>query len=125
MTDLARGHQAEQRPGGLRRGAGSLLITAIVELVARGVLAPAAIGILDLREPSDRLAEFRRGVIDASGVEGAQDRPGAIDVVHAPAAVPTALLELGAAQIVDSTRHRRAIRLADLRQHRDTAGGDV
>ena len=66
-------------------------------------------------------------MIDAGGVERAQHRPGAVDVVHAPAAVPAALGKLGAAQIVDAARHRRAAcrRLAELRQHRQAARGDV
>ena len=66
-------------------------------------------------------------MIDAGGIERAQHRPGAVDVVHAPAAVPAAVGELRAAQIVDAARHRRAARgrLAELRQHRQAARGDV
>src|SRR5712692_2341768 len=40
MIDLARRHQAKQRPGGLRGRAGRRLVAAVIELVARAVLAP-------------------------------------------------------------------------------------
>src|SRR5262249_42563177 len=47
IADLTAGHQAEQRPGGLRRGARRRLVPAVVELVARTVFAPAPVRILD------------------------------------------------------------------------------
>src|SRR5215831_6952315 len=60
---------------------------------------------------------------DASGIEGAQDRPGAVDVIHAPAAIPASLFHLRAAQIVDRARKRHTLRaaLVDLRKHRTPA----
>ena len=39
----------------------------------------------------DRLAHHRIVAVDAGGVERAQHRPGPVDVVHAPAAVPASL----------------------------------
>src|SRR5215813_11669369 len=66
MVDLAGGHQAEQRPGRLRRRARGGFIAAVIELVARPVFAPAAVGILDLGEPRDRLAEFGRALATAA-----------------------------------------------------------
>src|ERR1041384_6665006 len=47
MVHLACRHQPEQGPCGLRRGARRALVAAIIEPVARPVLAPAAIRILD------------------------------------------------------------------------------
>src|SRR5262245_63655156 len=114
MIDFAGGHQAEQRPGGLRRGARRRRVAAIIELVARAVLAPAAVAVLDPGEPSPRLAKLGRGMIDAGDVERAQHRPGAVDVVHAPAAVPAALGVLGAAQVIERAPNRLALPLADL-----------
>src|SRR5262249_6030944 len=58
MVDLPCRHEAEQRPGRLRRRARRSLVAAVIELVARAILAPAAVGILDLDEPSHGLADF-------------------------------------------------------------------
>src|ERR1700741_1430429 len=101
MVDLAGRHQPEEGPCRLRSRTRSVLITAIVELLACSALAPSAVGILDPDEPRDRLAEFGRSLIDAGGIERTQDRPGPVDVVHAPAAVPASLLHLSTAQIID------------------------
>src|SRR5947208_2762600 len=101
MIDLACRHQPEQRPGGLRGGTRRALVAAVVELVAGTVLAPAAVGILNTREPRDRLAQFRRAVLHPGSVERTQHRPGAVDVVHSPAPVPAAFGVLCAPQIVD------------------------
>src|SRR5262249_34701694 len=88
VIDLSRRHQAQKSPGSLRGRARGRLVSAVIKLVARAILAPAAVRVLNLEEPADRLAEFRRGVIDAGHIERAQHRPGAINVIHAPAAVP-------------------------------------
>src|SRR4051812_30723524 len=101
MVDVARRHQAKQRPGRLRGSAGRLLVAAIVELVARTILAPAAIGVLNGHEPAGRLAEFRPLLIEARGTERAQHGPGAVDVVHAPTAEPASIGKLRGAQIID------------------------
>src|SRR4051812_18858489 len=47
VIDLARRHQAQQRPSSLRGRARRALIAAIVELVALAALAPTAVGVLD------------------------------------------------------------------------------
>src|SRR4029077_8384103 len=88
MLHLACRHQTEKRPCGLRGRARRLLVAAIVQLVARSVLAPAAVLILDRSEPLYRPAKHRRLSVHARGVERAQHRPGAVDVIHAPTAVP-------------------------------------
>ena len=105
----------------MRGGAGCTLVAAVIELVARAVLAPASVGILDACQPGNGFAEFGRGMIEVGGIERAKDRPGAINVIHAPAAVPAALRGLRAAQIIKSSRDCRAICLADLREHANAA----
>src|SRR5271165_342051 len=101
MIDLPRRHQSEQSPGRLRRRARRLLIAAVIELVARAILAPAAVRVLYPQEPSDRLAEFGGGVVETDGIERAQDGPGAVDVIHAPAAEPAPIRHLRAAQVFE------------------------
>src|SRR5215467_7907125 len=101
IVRLAGGHKAEQGPRGLRRCAGGRLIAVIVQLVTGAVLAPSPVGILDAGQPVGGFANAIVIMLDTSGVKRAQHRPGAVDVVHAPAAVPAAVLELGVAQIVN------------------------
>src|ERR1039458_4102224 len=117
MTGRARRYQADQRPGGLRGGARSALVTVVGELIAAAILAPAAVGILDGDEPVDRLAHDRRSGVESGDVEAAQHRPRAVDVIHAPAAVPTAVCELGAAKIVECAVQSR-VRFRPLAQLR-------
>src|SRR6188472_1882156 len=104
MSHLARRHQSKQGPCRLRGGGGSPFETLIIESVADGILAPAAIRVLDRQQPVHGLAHRGVLMIDAGGVERAQYRPGTVDVVEAPAAIPGALRELGPAQIVDAIR---------------------
>ncbi len=127
MPDLARCHQSKQGPCRLRGGGGGTLKSPVVEPVAGGILAPAAVLVLDRNQPVHRLADRRVLVVDARGIERAQHRPGAVDVVQPPAAIPRSLRKLGPAQIVDPGRDRLAAMsgLAELGQHRDAAGGDV
>src|SRR5262249_5535218 len=47
MIEPARGDEAEHGPGGLRRRRRRRLVAVVVELVARSILAPAAVRILD------------------------------------------------------------------------------
>src|SRR5437763_9440536 len=101
MIELAGRHEAEQRPGALRGGARCLFVSVVVELIARSVLAPAAVLVLDSHEPIHRFAEFFGSPIDAGGIERTEHRPGAVDVIHSPAAEPAAVFELSAAQITD------------------------
>src|SRR5205807_6763645 len=58
-------------------------------------------------QPLYRPAEYRRIAINARGVEGAQHRPGAVDVVHAPAAVPASFRVLVALKPFNRAPHRR------------------
>ncbi len=127
MVGLAGRHQGDQRPGGLRGGAAGALVAAVFELVARRVLAPAAVGVLDRDQPVDGLADRHGGRVVPGGVQRAQCRPGAVDVIHAPAAVPAAVLLLVGEQVVDGPGERRAglLGLAELGQHRDAARRDV
>ncbi len=58
----------------------------------------------------------------ADRVQRGKHRPGAVDVVGAPAPEPAALRLLLAQQIVDSGLHPRIVHLvAELRQHAESA----
>ena len=67
------------------------------------------------------------GKIDANRVERAQRRPSAVDIIHAPAAVPTAVGLLRRKQIVQPFFHRFARRglVSQLAEHRKAARADV
>src|SRR5512141_644333 len=104
MPDLARRHQTKQGPCRLRGGGGSCLESLIIEPVADGILAPAAIRVLNRQQPVHSLAHRRFLVVDPGGIERAQYRPSPVDVVKAPAAIPRSLRKLGPAQILDAIR---------------------
>src|SRR5271166_5574847 len=94
MICFAGSHQPKQRPRGLRRRTRRLFVTLVIELVARTVLAPAAILILDRDEPIHLAPCIGRCGIDARCVEGAERGPRSVDIIHAPAAEPAAVLLL-------------------------------
>src|SRR5258705_10625403 len=127
MAYLPGSHQSEQGPCGLRGGRGCTLEALIVESITDSILAPAAVLILDRDQPGHGLANRGILVVDLGGVERAQHRPRAVNVVHPPAAIPAPLRKLGPAQIGNARReHLAALRgLAKLGQHRDAAGGNV
>src|SRR5262249_33454474 len=104
VVDLAGGHQTEQRPSCLRGRAWCLLMTRVVRLVAVAIVAPAAIGVLDRGQPRSRALDLRRLRINAGGIEASEHRPGSVDVIHAPSAVPAAVLHLGSLEIGDGGR---------------------
>src|SRR5204862_5951449 len=106
IPDLARCHQTKQGPCRLRSCGGGGFVSAVVEPIAPGILAPTAVVILGREQPRRRLANNGILMIDARGIKGAQGRPGAVNVIQAPAAVPRSLSELGAAQISDPVRQR-------------------
>src|SRR5207244_2315799 len=61
-----------------------------------------------------------------SGGQRRQYRPGAVDVIGAPAAEPAAVRLLLAPQIIEALREARMIgRCAGLGQHSDAAGADI
>ena len=72
--------------------------------VAAAALAPAAIRLLARLQPLDGLAHVGLRHVLAGGVQRAQHRPGAVDVVGAPAAEPGAVGFLLAPQIVERLR---------------------
>src|SRR5262249_54955194 len=73
----------------------------LVVVVALAGLAPAAVAVLVALEPADRALHVFVTGIHADGGEPAQHRPGSVDVVHTPAAVPRSVVALGVAQEVD------------------------
>src|SRR5262245_22623514 len=99
----------------------------VVEPVARPVLTPSPVRVLDRSEPVHRLADFGRRPIHAGNVEGAEYRPGSVDIVNAPATIPTAVRLLGPAQVVEASRDRRArlCGFTELAQHRQAARREV
>src|SRR6185312_7219409 len=84
-------HQPEHRPGGLRRRAvfGDPMRHAGV--VALLVLAPAAIRALPGHQPRRRTPHLRRRRFQSGGVQRRESRPGAVDVIGAPAPEPAAV----------------------------------
>src|SRR6516225_3895910 len=103
--NFASSHQAEQRPRGLSCRARRSLVAPVIEPVACRVFAPAAIGILDRREPVHGLSYHGRLGIYVSRSERTQGRPSAIDVIHTPPTEPTALRPLLAAEKLDRPPH--------------------
>ena len=111
-TALARGVQREQRPRGLRGGAGAAPDPGRV-VVGAAVLAPAAVLVLVGSQPVDRAADAPgrrpgRRRRPARGTAGA----GAVDVVDAPAPEPRAVGLLLVEQPARSRRGAVARRLA-------------
>src|SRR5262245_7624089 len=94
------GEEAEQCPRGLARRrvahAGELVI-----VVALAGLAPAAVLVLVTLEPPHRALDVFVPRVLADGGKAAQHRPGAVDVVHAPAPVPRPVVPLRVANEVD------------------------
>src|SRR5580765_8500206 len=92
--------KAQEGPRGLTRNrlahAGELVV-----VVALAGLAPAPVAILMALEPADRPLDVFVARIHADGGEPAQHRPRAVDVVHAPPAVPRAVVSLSMAQEID------------------------
>ena len=72
---LTSGHEPQDRPGGLRRGAG-LALTAALFPVGGTVFAPATVGVLVLDQPIHRAADVRLFHVFAGGVQGVEHRPG-------------------------------------------------
>src|SRR4030095_10561602 len=72
-------------------------------LVALAGLAPAAIAVLMALEPADRALDVLVARVDADRGEPAEHRPRAVEVVHAPAAVPRTVVALRMAQEIDRT----------------------
>src|SRR6267142_438883 len=98
----------------------------LVGPVGGAVLAPAAIVTLMREQPVDGAADLRLGGIDAGGVEAAERRPCAVDVVGAPAAEPAAFRLLLVAQEGETALHALMVLvIAELRQHAEAARGDV
>src|SRR5262249_9748517 len=125
--NFASSHQAKQRPRGLRCRARRSLMASVIEPVACRVFAPAAIGILDRREPVHGTSYHGRHRIYASRAKRTQDRPSAIDVIYAPPTEPTALRPLLAAEKLDRPSHYRAgLRsLTELGQHGKASSGKI
>src|SRR5262249_2362655 len=127
VMNFASGHQAEQRPCGLRCRARRSLVAPVIEAVACRVFAPATIGILYRRKPVHGPSYHERLGIDASCGERTQGRPSAVDVIYAPPTEPAALRPLLAAEKLDRPPHYRAgLRsLTELGQHGKASSGKI
>src|SRR5262245_51155424 len=104
--DLAGRHQPENGPGRLRSG-GHRGGVALARPVGCASLAPPAIGTLPGDQPVDGPSDPWRLHVLAGGIEGAQGRPGAIDIIGAPAAEPRAVRFLLGLQEIDAASDRR------------------
>src|SRR5262245_27880385 len=121
----AGGEEAEERPRGLARDrfahAGELVV-----LVALAGLAPPAVAVLMALEPAHRALHVLVTRIDADGGQPAQHRPRAVNVVHAPAAVPRPVVSLGVAQEIDRALGGLEVLLvAERAQELEPAAGQV
>ena len=126
MRDLAGRHQRNQGPGSLRGSAVRRLAARPFRPIAFAGFAPAAIGPLVRQQPGDRAADLRRFRIDPDRIERGQHRPGAINVIGAPAAEPAAIRLLLAAQEGEDRRDCRMIgRQTALRQKAEATGADI
>src|SRR5438874_2600921 len=120
-----RREEAEERPGGLARrrfaGAGERVV-----VVALAGLAPAAVLVLVALEPAHRALHVLVPRVLADGGQAAQHRPGAVDVVHAPAAVPRAVVLLRVAEELDRALGRlEVLAVAERAQELEAAAGQV
>ena len=125
---LARCHQPKQGPCRLRGRAGGRFdgpCSRACSSTPSSPQPPSGFWIEISQSTARRTIGIRS--VDPCGVQRAQHRPGSVDVVHAPAAVPGAVGHLGAAQIIDAAPNSGlvAARLAELRQHRDAARGHI
>src|SRR5262249_24931321 len=77
----------------------------------------ASIFVLNGSEPGGRAPDCLVFAIDAGRVERDEDRPGPVDVVHAPASVPAAVFFLVVAQEVETMRQRSSVPGAELSDH--------
>jgi len=113
---LADGHQAEQRPRRLRRGADAVAgKRGIVIGVAR--FAPAAVLVLGVLQPLHGFAHIGLRDIFADGTERGEYAPSAVDVVHAPAPIPRTVFFLVALQELESALDGREARV--VAEHRE------
>ena len=93
---VAAGAESHNRPGGLAGGAGTATFEGR-KVVRFAGFSPAAIVILAAFEPVARAADPLLVHVLADRGESAQNLPGAVDVVHAPASVPRSVGFLSAA----------------------------
>src|SRR5438876_7110524 len=83
---VSAGNQAENGPGGLRRGAARRSEGVVV--VAGAAFAPAAIGILNGAQPFTGAQHVRFPIALTGRAQAAQGKTGAVNIGHAPAPVP-------------------------------------
>src|SRR5206468_3390083 len=86
---FAGGHETDEGPGGLRGGRRALAGGRGV-VVAMTALSPGPRRLLHFFEPGDRSPHHGVFLVEVDGIQAQQDLPGAIDVIDAPAAEPTA-----------------------------------
>src|SRR4029079_16213085 len=88
--DHAGRHKSHDRPGRLRRRAVSLPAPCRIAVRQTG-LTPPAIGVLLGLEPGHRTANIRLREVLYDCTETGQNGPCAINIIHAPPAIPTAV----------------------------------
>ena len=105
---VAEGAEAHDGPGGLGGGAGALAFEDGV-VVGVAAFAPAAVLVLDAFQPVAGFEEPGLAQVQAEGAEAAQDLPGAVDIIDAPAAVPGAVGFLVFADEFQGLAHLRVL----------------
>ena len=117
--------QGQQRPGGLRGGAGADAVQFRVDIGA-AAFPPTAIGILAGQQPIHRAAEVGLLHILADSRQSRQDGPGPVDIVDPPAPEPGAVGILFPAQETIGPLQGRIIpTITQAAQHFHHMGGNI
>src|ERR1035441_8636959 len=123
-VEVSGGNQAQDRPSGLRRGTRGRF--KLLRFVTVATLAPTSVGILYYPEPAGAARDRSGGLRRARGTQAADGEKGAVDVVHAPAAVPASVVLLFGQEILHPTCNggMGAVEAAAA-ERLETAPGDV
>src|SRR5262245_679943 len=121
----ARGQQAQQRPRRLRRGGGTAA-GQLRPVVALAGLAPAAIAVLGALQPPHCALDILVLEVLADGLQAPHHRPGAVDIVDAPASEPRTVMTLSPSHEVDRPLGRFEVRAMPARtQQLETPASQV
>ena len=121
---VASGDQAQNGPRALRRRARAGRVDAVI--VAGAAFAPTAVRVLDGTQPLAAAQDVGFAVALARRRQAPQRETSAIDVRHAPTAVPASIGLLVLDEPLDAAPHRAVIAAHSVRRQRfQSAPGDV